>query len=99
MIKVITGIRRCGKTYLLFELFYDYLLKSGVDQGHIIKIALDDRVNKKYRDPDVLCEYVHGAVKDERMHYVLLDEVQMVPSGLFKGYFYRDLPQRYSGKK
>ena len=79
MIKVITGIRRCGKTYLLFELFYDYLLKSGVDQGHIIKIALDDRVNKKYRDPDVLCEYVHGAVKDERMHYVLLDEVQMVP--------------------
>ena len=79
MIKVITGIRRCGKTCLLFELFYDYLLKSGVDQGHIIKIALDDRVNKKYRDPDVLCEYVHGAVKDERMHYVLLDEVQMVP--------------------
>ena len=79
MIKVITGIRRCGKTYLLFELFYDYLLKSGVDQGHIIKIALDDRANKKYRDPDALCEYVHSAVKDDEMHYVLLDEVQMVP--------------------
>ena len=78
MIKVVTGIRRSGKTYLLFELFYDYLLKSGVDKEHIIKIALDDRINKKYRDPDVLCEYVHNAVKDDDMYYVLLDEVQMV---------------------
>lgn len=65
MIKVITGIRRSGKTYLLFELFYDYLIKSGVDKDHIIKIALDDRINKKYRDPDVLCEYVHNEVKDD----------------------------------
>ncbi len=79
MIKVVTGIRRCGKTYLLFELFYEYLLNSGVDKDHIIKIALDDRVNKKYRDPDVLCEYIHNAVKDDDMYYVLLDEVQMVP--------------------
>ena len=78
MIKVITGIRRSGKTYLLFELFYDYLIKSGVDKDHIIKIALDDRINKKYRDPDVLCEYVHNEVKDDDMYYVLLDEVQMV---------------------
>ena len=78
MIKVITGIRRSGKTYLLFELFYDYLIKSGVDKDHIIKIALDDRINKRYRDPDVLCEYVHNAVKDDDMYYVLLDEVQMV---------------------
>lgn len=78
MIKVITGIRRSGKTYLLFELFYEYLLKSGVDKEHIIKIALDDRINKKYRDPDALCEYVHNAVKDDNMYYVLLDEVQMV---------------------
>lgn len=78
MIKVITGIRRCGKTYLLFELFYNYLVESGVDEAHIIKIALDDRMNKKYRDPDILCEYVHEAVKDEQMYYVLLDEVQMV---------------------
>lgn len=78
MIKVITGIRRCGKTYLLFELFYNYLMESGVDEAHIIKIALDDRMNKKYRDPDILCEYVHEAVKDEQMYYVLLDEVQMV---------------------
>lgn len=79
MIKVITGIRRCGKTYLLFELFYEYLLNSGVDKDHIIKIALDDRINKKYRDPDVLCEYVHKSIKDNQMYYVLLDEVQMVP--------------------
>ena len=78
MIKVITGIRRCGKTYLLFELFYNYLRESGVDDGHIIKLALEDRINKKYRDPDVLCEYVHEKVKDEQMYYVLLDEVQMV---------------------
>ena len=78
MIKVITGIRRCGKTYLLFELFHQHLLASGVDKEHIIKIALDDRINKKYRDPDVLCEYVHSEIKDEQMYYVLLDEVQMV---------------------
>lgn len=78
MIKVITGIRRSGKTYLLFELFYEHLLETGVDQEHIIKLALDDRMNKKYRDPDVLCEYVHQAVKDEGIYYVLLDEVQMV---------------------
>ncbi len=58
--------------------FYDYLIKSGVDKDHIIKIALDDRINKKYRDPDVLCEYVHNEVKDDDMYYVLLDEVQMV---------------------
>lgn len=78
MIKVITGIRRCGKTYLLFELFHQHLLESGVDKEHIIKIALDDRINKKYRDPDVLCEYVHKEIKDEKMYYILLDEVQMV---------------------
>ena len=59
-------------------MFYEYLLQSGVDKEHIIKIALDDRINKKYRDPDVLCEYVHNAVKDDEMYYVLLDEVQMV---------------------
>ena len=78
MIKVITGIRRCGKTYLLLNLFYKYLLECGVDDNHIIRIALDDRINKKYRNPDVLCEYIHDAVKDDQMYYVLLDEVQMV---------------------
>ena len=79
LIKVITGIRRSGKSYLLFELFYQHLVGTGVSGDHIIKIALDDRMNKKYRDPDYLCEYVHSCVKDEEMYYVLLDEVQFVP--------------------
>ena len=78
MIKVITGIRRCGKSYLLFELFYRHLLECGVDDRHILKIALDDRVNKAFRNPDYLCGYVHNFVQDNEMHYILLDEVQMV---------------------
>lgn len=78
MIKVITGIRRCGKSYLLFELFYNYLLSIGIKEDHIIKIALDDRMNKKYRDPDELCAYVHDSIKDKEMYYILLDEVQFV---------------------
>lgn len=57
LVKVITGLRRCGKSYLLFKLFYKHLLDSGVPDDHIIKIALDDRVNKKYRDPDLLCAF------------------------------------------
>lgn len=79
MIKVITGIRRCGKSYLLFELFYKHLLSAGVNSDHILKIALDDRMNKKFRDPDFLCEYVHKFIKDDDMYYILLDEVQLVP--------------------
>ena len=79
MIKVITGIRRCGKSYLLFELFYKHLLSLGIKEDHIIKIALDDRRNKKYRDPDFLCDYIHDSVKDGDMYYILLDEVQLVP--------------------
>ena len=79
MIKVITGIRRCGKSYLLFELFYKHLLSVGVRKDHIIKIALDDRMNKKYRDPDYLCDYVHNCIKDDDTYYILLDEVQLVP--------------------
>ena len=78
MIKVITGIRRCGKSYLLFELFYNHLLSTGVKEDHIIKIALDDRMNKKFRNPDYLCDYVHNAIKDSDMYYILLDEVQML---------------------
>lgn len=78
MIKVITGIRRCGKSYLLFELFYNHLLESGVRQDHIIRIALDDRKNKAFRDPDNLYNFVCDAIKDGDMYYVLLDEVQMV---------------------
>lgn len=78
MVKVITGIRRSGKSYLLFELFYSYLLSNGIPDNHIIRIALDDRMNKQFRDPDYLCQYVHDYVKDDEMYYVLLDEVQYV---------------------
>ena len=78
LIKVVTGIRRCGKSYLLFELFYNYLKEQGVEDSHIIKLALDDRKNKNYRDPDVLCDFVHEQIMDEKQYYILLDEVQFV---------------------
>lgn len=78
LIKVVTGIRRCGKSYLLFELFYNYLKEQGVDDSHIIKLALDDRKNKKYRDPDELCDFVHEQIVDDKRYYILLDEVQFV---------------------
>ena len=78
LIKVITGIRRCGKSYLLFELFYKYLKEQGVDDDHIIKLALDDRMNKKYRNPDALCDFVHEHIIDDKPYYILLDEVQFV---------------------
>ncbi|MGN1099730.1 MAG: ATP-binding protein [Christensenellales bacterium] len=78
LVKVITGIRRCGKSYLLFELFYKFLRAQGIDDSHIIKLALDDRKNKKYRNPDVLCDYVHDQIIDDNPYYILLDEVQFV---------------------
>lgn len=76
MIKVITGIRRWGKSYLLFNLFYDHLLESGVDKDHIITIALDDDLYVKYRNPDELSNYVREKIIDSKMYYVLIDEVQ-----------------------
>lgn len=78
LIKVVTGIRRCGKSYLLFELFKDHLLAEGVDEGHIIQIAFDSFENKQFRDPDVLYPYLKEQIKDEGMYYVLLDEVQLL---------------------
>ena len=78
MVKVITGIHRCGKSYLLFELFYKHLLEQGIKEDHVLKISLDDRKNKKFRDPDYLCDYVHDYVRDKDMYYILLDEVQFV---------------------
>lgn len=78
LIKVITGIRRSGKSYLLFELFYNYLKNNGVDDDHIVKLALDDRKNKQYRNPDVLYDYVSSLITDEKRYYILLDEVQFV---------------------
>ncbi|MBE6297559.1 MAG: ATP-binding protein [Bacteroidales bacterium] len=78
MIKVVTGIRRCGKSYLLFNLFSDYLKAQGVDDEHIIKIDLEDRRNKKLRNPDALLEHIDARIAKEGMHYVMLDEVQWV---------------------
>ena len=78
LIKVITGMRRCGKSYLLFTLFKDHLLSDGIDEYHIIEIAFDAFENKKYRDPDVLYPYLKEQIKDDAMYYVLLDEVQLL---------------------
>ena len=78
MIKVITGVRRCGKSFLLFNLFRQYLENQGIASDHIITIALDDRMNRKLRDPDLLCEYVHSKIFGSEMFYILLDEVQFV---------------------
>ena len=78
LIKVITGMRRCGKSYLLFTLFKEHLLSDGVDEDHIIEIAFDAFENKKYRNPDVLYPYLKEQIKDDAMYYVLLDEVQLL---------------------
>ncbi|MGS0971639.1 MAG: ATP-binding protein [Candidatus Izemoplasmataceae bacterium] len=78
LIKVITGMRRVGKSYLLFNLFYDYLISTGIDKSHIITYALDDRRNKELRDPDELLKAIDEGIKDNEMYYILLDEIQMV---------------------
>ena len=79
MIKIVTGIRRCGKSYLLFEIFHNYLLSQGVKEDHIIGLALDDNRNKALRDPDKLLEYIDShLIHDGQTSYVILDEVQMV---------------------
>ncbi len=79
MIKIITGIRRCGKSFLLFVLFKKYLLESGVDHDHIIEIALDGIENEELRDPKKCYRYIKDAMKDEQKYYLLLDEVQFMP--------------------
>lgn len=78
MIKIITGMRRCGKSYLLFTIFYNYLIEQGVDDNHIIQVDLEDRRNKALRNPDALLEYIDGKMTDRQMYYILLDEVQHV---------------------
>ena len=78
LIKVITGMRRCGKSYLLFTLFKEHLLSEGVAEDHIIEIAFDAFENRKYRDPDVLYPYLKEQIKDDTMYYVLLDEIQLL---------------------
>lgn len=78
LIKVVTGIRRCGKSYLLFNLFHEHLLDEGVDESHIIEIALDDRTNIALRNPDSMLAYVKSRIVDKEPYYIILDEVQLL---------------------
>ena len=76
LIKVVTGVRRCGKSYLLLHLFHEHLLDRGVAEDHIIEIALDDRSNKELRDPDVILKFIKESIRDKEDYYIILDEVQ-----------------------
>lgn len=79
MVKVITGIRRCGKSYLLFEIYHRYLNSVGVDDSHIIELALDDDINIRYRNPFELGEHIRSLITDkEKMYFIFLDEIQKV---------------------
>ena len=78
MIKILTGIRRCGKSFILDPIFKDYLISEGIKENHIIKLDLDDIKNKKYLDPNELDKYVDEHTVDNEMHYVLIDEIQKV---------------------
>ena len=78
MIKIITGIRRCGKSFLLFNIFYNHLLSQGVQEDHIIQVNLEDRRNKRLRNPDTLLEYIDSRMIDSQKYYILLDEIQLV---------------------
>lgn len=80
MIKVITGIRRSGKSYLLFTIFRNYLKEQGVADDHIIAIELDMFENEKYRDPRTLLEYTKNRMTDDGDYYIFLDEVQLLPA-------------------
>ena len=76
LIKVITGIRKCGKSFLLYNLFYDYLVNNGISKDNIITIALDDDLYIKYRNPDELSKYIREKIVNDDMYYILIDEVQ-----------------------
>ena len=78
LIKIVTGVRRCGKSYLLFNLFHNYLLDKGVKEDHIIEIALDDRSNKELRNPDNMLSFVKERIVDKDTYYIILDEVQLL---------------------
>lgn len=77
-VKIVTGIRRCGKSYLLFQLFKRHLLKSGVQPSHIIEIQLEDRTNRELRNPDICLAYIKKQVKDSKPYFLLIDEVQLM---------------------
>ena len=78
LIKVITGIRRCGKSYLLFNLFRDYLIESGVDSSHIIEMTFDSYENKRYRNPEIFYPYIKEKISDSGLYFILLDEIQLL---------------------
>lgn len=78
LIKIVTGVRRCGKSYLLFNLFHNHLLEEGVDEEHIIEVALDDRSNKELRNPDNMLKFVKERIVDKETYYIILDEVQLL---------------------
>ncbi len=78
LIKVVTGIRRCGKSYLLFHLFREHLTRAGIPEDHVIEMAFDSYEYKRYRDPDVLYPYLMERIRDDAMHYVILDEMQLL---------------------
>lgn len=80
LIKIITGVRRCGKSYLLFNLFKRKLIELGVQEDHIISFALDDCQNREYLNPDNLNQYVRARIVDKDIYYILLDEIQLVPN-------------------
>lgn len=79
MIKVVTGLRRVGKSYLLFHIFYDYLKTHGIDEKHIIRIDLEPRRNKLLRNPDTLLNHIDSQLQDDSQYYILIDEIQHVP--------------------
>ena len=78
MVKIITGIRRCGKSYLLFKLFKNHLLETGVKQDNIIEIALDGIENEELREPKACYTYIKNRLKDDEMYYIIIDEVQFI---------------------
>ena len=78
LIKILTGIRRCGKSYMLNYIFYNHLIECGVKEEHIIKLALDREENIKYHDSKLLNEYILSNIKDKKMYYILLVEIQLV---------------------
>ena len=79
LVKIVTGGRRCGKSFLLFQIFHQYLLQHGVDEEHLIEVSLDDRRNRKLCDPDALLDYLDSRIKsDGKTNFIFLDEIQLV---------------------
>nr|HPG55371.1 AAA family ATPase [Candidatus Enterocola sp.] len=79
MVKIVTGISRCGKSFLLMTLFHQHLCEQGVEENHIIELSLDNRKNRRLRNPDTLLDYIDSKIQsDGQVHYIILDEVQLI---------------------